>query len=186
MNKRLLQYVLRRRDNWPLNTVCKTVRTRSCYALLRTDNCPVNIFSDTVRTRCFYVLRRTDNCQNIYTVILLEQEAAMFSVEQTTALYLQGWEFAQSLICSSLICSFVQVLRSLRSNEQLWAICSDCSGQMSDCEQITQVTHDKWATVSDWLRLLMINEQMSKTIVLLSESLICSVAHKKQVINSKK
>ena len=111
MNKRLLQYVLRRTDNWPLNTVCTTVRTRSCYALLRTDNCPVNIFSDTVRTRCFYVLRRTDNCQNIYTVILLEQEAAMFSVEQTTALYLQGWEFAHLLIAYLLICSGAQITK---------------------------------------------------------------------------
>ena len=32
---------------------------------------------------------------------------------------------------------------------------------MSDCEQIDQVAHDKWATVSDSLRSLMINEQMS-------------------------
>ena len=30
---------------------------------------------------------------------------------------------------------------------------------MSDCEQITQATQDKWATVSDSFRLLKTNEQ---------------------------
>ena len=49
---------------------------------------------------------------------------------------------------------------------------SDCSGQMSDCEQIAQVTHDKRATVNDLLRGLMIKEWMSKSLVFLSESLI--------------
>ena len=39
-------------------------------------------------------------------------------------------------------------LIALKSNEWLWAICSDCSGQMSDCEQIAQVAHDKWANLS--------------------------------------
>ena len=38
----------------------------------------------------------------------------------------QGWEFAHSLIL-------------LKSNEQLWAICSDRSRQMSDRERIAQV-----------------------------------------------
>ena len=46
----------------------------------------------------------------------------------------QGWEFAHSLI------------RSFHSN------------QMSDCEWIAQVTQDKWATVSESLRLLMTNQ----------------------------
>ena len=32
---------------------------------------------------------------------------------------------------------------------------------MSDREQIAKVAHDKWATVSDSLRSLMINERMS-------------------------
>ena len=52
-------------------------------------------------------------------------------------------------------------LRSLKTNEQLWA---SRSTQMSNCEQIAQVDHDKWATVSDLLRLLMINEQMSDSL----------------------
>ena len=65
---------------------------------------------------------------------------------------MQGWEFAHSLICS------------VRSNK------------MSDCEQIAQVAHDKWATISDSLRLLMINERIANFF--LSESLIRSFAHK--------
>ena len=75
-------------------------------------------------------------------------------------------------IRSLLICSF------RKSNERLWAIRSDrsrqvseserlwgnrsgCSYQKSDYERIAQVAHDKWTTVSDSLRSLMINEQMS-------------------------
>ena len=49
----------------------------------------------------------------------------------------------------------------LKSNEWLWAIRSDRSRQMSDCERIAQVAHDKWATVSDSLMSLTKNEQMS-------------------------
>ena len=66
---------------------------------------------------------------------------------------------AHLLICSLLICSFAHLLKSLRSNEQLWAICSDCSGQVSNCEQIAKVAQDKWATVRESLRLLMTKEQ---------------------------
>ena len=60
----------------------------------------------------------------------------------------QGWEFAHSL-------------SSLKSNERLWAICSNRSRQMSDPEQIAQVAQDKWATLSDSLRSLRGNEWMS-------------------------
>ena len=62
----------------------------------------------------------------------------------------QGREFAHSLI-------------SLKSNERLWAICSDCSEEMSDHERIAQVAQDKWATVSELLKtnehLLIYHEQ---------------------------
>ena len=44
----------------------------------------------------------------------------------------------------------------------MWVICSGCSGQMSNCEQIAQVAHKKWANVSDSLGFLN-----SKKIVLL-------------------
>ena len=45
---------------------------------------------------------------------------------------------------NSLICS-------LKSNERQWAISSDRSGQMSDCERIAQAAHVKRATVSESL-----------------------------------
>ena len=48
---------------------------------------------------------------------------------------------------------------------------------MSDCEQIAQVTHDKWANVSDSLRLLRTNERMSKLFVFfeqITHFLFCS------------
>ena len=35
---------------------------------------------------------------------------------------------------------------------------------MSNCERIAQVAQDKWATVSDFLRSLMINELMSNLL----------------------
>ena len=53
---------------------------------------------------------------------------------------MQSWEFTHSLIAHSLIL--------LKSNEQLWAIFSDCSRQMSDCERMAQVAQRKWAICS--------------------------------------
>ena len=43
-------------------------------------------------------------------------------------------------------------LRSLKTNERLWANRSGRSRQMSNHEQIAQVAHDSWATVSNLLR----------------------------------
>ena len=37
---------------------------------------------------------------------------------------------------------------------------SDCSGQMSDNEQIAEIAHQKWATVSKSLRSLMTKERL--------------------------
>ena len=56
----------------------------------------------------------------------------------------QGWEFAHSLTAHSLICSD-------RSNQQ-----------MSDCERFAQIAQDKWATVSESLRLLMSKERFAQ------------------------
>ena len=56
------------------------------------------------------------------------------------------------------------LLRSLKTNEQLWANRSGRSRQMSDSERIAQVAHDKWATMSNLLRSLMINERMSNSL----------------------
>ena len=69
-----------------------------------------------------------------------------------------------SLICSSLICSSAHLLIFLKPNEQLWAIHSDCSRQMSDRERIAQVAQDKWANMSDLLRLPRGNERMSDSL----------------------
>ena len=52
-------------------------------------------------------------------------------------------------------------LRSLKTNERQWANCSGRSEEMSNHEQIAQVTQDKWATMSDWLRSLRGNERMN-------------------------
>ena len=67
-------------------------------------------------------------------------------------------------------------------------ICSDCSSQMSDCEQIAQVAHVKRVTMNESLRLLMINERANEQIssFFRSKSLICSFAHKKRAICSNK
>ena len=52
------------------------------------------------------------------------------------------------------------ILSLLKSNERLWVICSDCSGQMSYCKRIPQIiAHVKRATVSKSLRSLMSNER---------------------------
>ena len=65
----------------------------------------------------------------------------------------------QSFLAGLGICSFAHSLRLLKSNERLWVIRSDRSGQMSDCEQIAQVAHVKRATGSESLRSLMTNDQ---------------------------
>ena len=57
-------------------------------------------------------------------------------------------------------------LISLKSNERLWAIRSDHSRQISDCEQIAQVAQAKWAKVCESLRLLMTNFWLKKSKIL--------------------
>ena len=56
--------------------------------------------------------------------------------------------------------SCAHLLISLKSIERLWAIHSDRSRKMSDCEQIAQVDQDIWATMSELLRSLMTNERL--------------------------
>ena len=58
---------------------------------------------------------------------------------------------------------------------------------MSDCEQINQFAHDKWANVSILLRLLRKNERMSESLGFfepITHFLFCT--HKKWAILSKK
>ena len=42
------------------------------------------------------------------------------------------------------------------------------SWQKSDCERIAQIAHLKWVTVSELLRFLTKNEQMSELLVFLA------------------
>ena len=50
------------------------------------------------------------------------------------------------------------------SDREAWANGSGRSEKMSEREQITQVALDKWATISDSLRSLRGNEQMSDSL----------------------
>ena len=89
-----------------------------------------------------------------------------------------------SLIRSFAHRPFAHSLKIDHFNERLWAICSDCSRQMRDCEQIAKDAHDKRASMSDSLRVLMIKEQMSESLVFFGANRL--FAHKKQAIGSKK
>ena len=68
---------------------------------------------------------------------------------------------SESLISSFLVSDVSGSLISLKSNE--W------------CVRIAHVAHQKWATMSDSLRSLMINEQIA---LFFSEALVCSFVHK--------
>ena len=94
--------------------------------------------------------------------------------------------FLLNKMSDSLIPSFLvsELLRSLTKM-------SDVSKSLRPltknerCEQIAQVAHQKWATMSNLLSWLTKNEQMSKSFVFLSESPIRSFFRKKREIHSK-
>ena len=89
-------------------------------------------------------------------------------------------------ILSSIICSFAQIaqikwatvsdsLRSLRTNERLWANCSGRSCQKSDHERIAQVAHD-----------ISANERFAPknlTKMIISYFLVCFLYVKKNRVN---
>ena len=54
-----------------------------------------------------------------------------------------------------------ECLHKVLSRAENLLIRSFCSNQLSDCERLAQIAQDKWATVSDSLRSLRGNEQMS-------------------------
>ena len=60
--------------------------------------------------------------------------------------------------------SVAHLLRSLKTNEQPWANRSGRSEEMSEREWISQVTQDKWGTVSDLRRSLRGNKRMSNSL----------------------
>ena len=76
--------------------------------------------------------------------------------------YFKNEWFAHS---NFLVSDVSESLRSIINNE--W------------CERIPQVAYQKWATMSNSLRLLTKNERMSEVLVFLSKSLICSFFCKK-------
>ena len=86
---------------------------------------------------------------------------ADFFLSCTSLAWPPSWEFTHLLIAQIKWATVSDSLRSLRTNEQLWANHSGRSFQKSDCERIAQVSYDKWATISNSLRSLMINEQIA-------------------------
>ena len=124
-------------------SVFKFTRTYKCFNIVK--NWKINTI------QCF--LWRNPPCFQPYTVQYIG--LLILATHRCT----KPWVLANNSGCYSKtaglgICSS---LRLLRSNEWMWVICTYCSGQMRDCEGIAQVAHDKWATLSDSLRSLMIN-----------------------------
>ena len=111
---------------------------------------------------------------SIYCIYWLYIYNWIYNFFTTTVLYSKKARAGNSLIAHFLI--------SLKSNDRLWAIGSDRSRQLSDCERIAQVAQDKWGTVSEWLRSLMTNEGFAQVAhdkwancsFLLRKSLTCS------------
>ena len=103
------------------------------------------------------------------SLVVFSEDSTFYLVGQLhRPLYVKrGGNISGLGICSFAHHSFAHLLRSLRSNARLWTIRSDHSGQMSDYEQIAQAAHDKWATVSDLLRSLMINEQIARHLLII-------------------
>ena len=79
-----------------------------------------------ITTGCIQLHMITVNIFTVYvTVTNIIFNPFMFAtVNKHIFCIYQGWEFANSLIAHSLICSF-------------------CSNQMSDCERFAQITQDK-------------------------------------------
>ena len=69
-------------------------------------------------------------------------------------------------------------LRSLTKNERLWAIRSHRSEEMSDCEQIAQVAHQRWANewIANFFSKLLIRSFLGKKWAIRSKNrwTICS------------
>ena len=102
-----------------------------------------------------YLSKIKTEFENFWKIKSLQNYCSLFFGGPMACLNRAG----NSLICSSLR-SFDHSLILLKSIERLWAIRSDCSRQMSDCEWIAQVAQDKWAIVSESLKSLMKNEQL--------------------------
>ena len=74
-------------------------------------------------------------------------------------------KMSDSLIPSFSKSDVSESFRSLMTKEQLWASCSGHSLKMSNHEWFAQITHKKCLTLSESLRLLTKNEQMTESLV---------------------
>ena len=108
----------------------------------------------------------------------MSESLIIFLANHSFALWLtKNKRFAQKNV--NTIVFFVRFLKNKRFAHSLFfkELCEQigCTWKKSDCEQISQVTHQKWATVSDMNRLLTKNERISKSLVFfMSESIIRS------------
>ena len=100
----------------------------------------------------------------------MSESLIIFLANISFALWLtKNKRFAQKNV--NTIVFFVRFLKNKRFAHSLFfkELCEQigCTWKKSDCEQISQVTHQKWATVSDMNRLLTKNERISKSLVFL-------------------
>ena len=117
--------------------------------------CDLENYSHFFMTVCIFVRKKlTSKWSKVKLKIKFKKKMAVSLIQS----YYQGWDL---LIAHSLI--------SLKSNERLWANRSGRLRQMSNYERFAQVAHQKWATISESLRLLTKNERIAH---FLSESLI--------------
>ena len=75
-----------------------------------------------------------------------------------------------------------QIAQVAHQKWAMWANRSGRSPKISHHERFAQVPQQKWATMSESLRSLTKNEQMSEALVFLSESLIRSFFRKKRAM----
>ena len=95
--------------------------------------------------------------------------------------YFKNERFAHSLFFGE---QCEQIAQVAHQKWAMWTNRSGCSPKMSDHERFAQFAHQKWATMSESLRSLTKNEQMSESLVFLSKSLIRSFFRKKRAICS--
>ena len=110
---------------------------------------------------------------------LKKSKILFFSMFYIQFFYLKNEGIAHSLFFGERCEWITQV------THQKWVIWANRSGRspkMSDHERYPHIAQMKWAIVSESLRLLTKNEQMSESLVFLRESLICSFLGKKRAI----
>ena len=100
--------------------------------------------------------------------------------------------FKKQKIHSFLLSEMSELLRSVRTNDRQWAICSGRSEGMSDREGITkneQITHflnkSLICSLFEWITHLLTSWANCSFLTLLSKPLIRSIVWQKRLIHSK-